>query len=557
MKRIGILLVVFMLLLGMLVLGDGVKYGGILKLGGNAPTQIVAGFNPFVPNNDIAIPLVYEPLFYVNPLNGSYTPLLATSYEWENNNLKMVVTIRRDVKWNDGVPFTPEDVAFTFNFLKKYPVLDTQGVWSTVSALQSVEASGDDVIFTFSKSNIPESYFIFQVYIVPEHIWSKIEDPITFINSENPVGTGPFLRTSYSVSGGIEILKKNPNYWWEGRPYVDEIEYMNNISNEAAFLQLLKGENVENDIAINNPQQTWVAKDPQHNELWWPVESVNMLYLNTQKAPFNNPIFRKAIALAINKKLLEDEAYWGTGGYDISQTAVIPGQRSEWYDTSLASEDAYLSSYNPTEAQKLLESIGYKKNASGMLVGPDGKQLPTFYILDGPGWTDFMTMGQIISQELKDIGINAVLQPENYGAYLKTLSAGYYDMAVGHAWIGASIGPTPFYFYYNQFNPSYSATEIGKTVISDFSRYTNPEITKALQEYTSSSDISVQKQAMYTIEKIMIEDLPLIVLTNRTGFDLYSSKEFVGWPSSDDPYSLGAPGNNTNFEMVALNVHLR
>ncbi|MCL4407918.1 MAG: ABC transporter substrate-binding protein [Thermotogae bacterium] len=554
MKKVGISVVVSMLILGMFIFANNVKYGGTVNLGGSAPTYMAANFNPFLMptgSADPGIVFVYEPLMYVNPLNGTVTPLLATAYQWEDSNLKMVVTIRKSVKWNDGVPFTPEDVAFTFNLLKKYPALDSNGIWS--SGLQSVEASGDYVIFTFSKPDIPMYFYMLRTLIVPAHIWSKVDDPTTFMNADNPVGTGPFLRTSYSVANNTEYFSKNPNYWWKGRPYIDGIRMIGSVSNEAAFLQMLKRETDQNDIAIADPIHTWVNKDPQNNLMFWPTANANMLIFNDAKNPFNNATFRKAISLAINKKLLEDRAYWGTGGYDISQTQIIPSQRSQWYDTSLATEDTYLNSYNPTEAQKLLESIGYTKNSAGVLVGSDGKTLPTFNILVGTGWTDFITMAQNISQELKAIGIDTNIVQQSYSTYMTLLMTGNFDMAI--AW-APTVGPNPFYAYHSEFYPGFSAP-LGQSAISDYTRYTNPTITKALETFTNTSDLSVQKQAMYEIEKVLIDELPVIVLTNRTGFDLYSQKTFVGWPTIENPYSMGWNGAGLGMELVALNLHLK
>ncbi|MCW1306107.1 MAG: hypothetical protein OH335_05010 [Candidatus Parvarchaeota archaeon] len=95
--------------------------------------------------------------------------------------------------------------------------------------------------------------------------------------------------------------------------------------------------------------------------------------------------------------------------------------------------------------------------------------------------------------------------------------------------IGAfpTTGPIPFYSYYSSFNPAFSASP-GKNAISDVARYTNSNLTQALNEYSSSSDLLIQKKAMYTIEKIMLDDVPIIVLINRTGFGLYSEKLFTG-----------------------------
>ncbi len=130
-----------------------------------------------------------------------------------------MITTRKGVKWSDGVPFTANDVVFTFNLLKEYPALDLSGIWSNNSDLQSVEASGANVvIFKFLKPNVPLFYYIARTIIVPEHIWSNIKDPVKFLNTENPVGTGPFLLKGINTSANTKTFVKNSNYWISGRP---------------------------------------------------------------------------------------------------------------------------------------------------------------------------------------------------------------------------------------------------------------------------------------------------------------------------------------------------
>ncbi len=550
MKKVWVPLL--LVLLGTLLFGAGIKYGGVVNLGGSAPTYIVNNFNPFSPNPDPGVHFVYEPLMYVNPITGDVTSMLATKYKWSEGGKKLTVEIRKGVKWNDGVPFTPQDVVFTFELFKKFPALDTSGVWSKLSGLQSVKQEGNEVVFLFSHPNTPEYFYILRTLIVPEHVWSNIKNPVSFLNSDNPVGTGPFMRRSYSVANNAEYFTKNPNYWWKGRPYIDGVRIIGNTSNQAAFLQMIKGTTYQNDIAIEKPDRLWVGRGKDTHIMFWPVLSANLLYMNDAKTPFNNATFRKAIALAINKKLLEERAYFGAGGYDISQTQIIPAQKKEWYDSSLSAEDARYNGYDPEAAMKLLNSIGYTKNGAGQLV-KDGKALPTFSILVGAGWTDFITMAQIISQELKAIGIQTTIVQQSYNTYLQQLMTGNFDMAIGWP---PNTGPTPFYAYYSEFNPAFTAP-LGKTAISGYSRYTNPTITKALNEFLTSSNKEAQKEAMYKIQKVLLSDLPVIVLTTRTGFDLYNSSKFVGWPTLSNPYSNGWNGSGLGMELVVLNLHLR
>src|SRR5580658_6552679 len=175
--------------------GGTTSGGGTLTIQGDVgnPT-LVEDFNPLNPTGELGgSRLIYAPLETVSTVNGSYTPFLATGYKFTNPTT-LVYTIRPGVKWSDGTAFTPADVVFTFNMLKKTPALDTTGVWAQISG---VSASGNDVTFTFKAPDVPFAATIAQTPIVPEHIWSTITNPVTFANT-HPVGTGPFILGSFA-----------------------------------------------------------------------------------------------------------------------------------------------------------------------------------------------------------------------------------------------------------------------------------------------------------------------------------------------------------------------
>ncbi|BBJ28693.1 ABC transporter substrate-binding protein [Athalassotoga saccharophila] len=534
--------------------GNNVKYGGTLKEVMPWGPQTL-NFNPFVPTN-LPTHAIYEPLFYVNMLNGDTTNLLGTSYKFEDNNLKLVITTRNDVKWSDGTPFTAQDVAFTFNYIKEYPAIDGYGIWSKISDVQSVVASGDTVIFTFSKPNVALFPFIASQPIVPAHIWANIKDPSTYTNP-NPIGTGPFMLKSFSPDK--VVLVKNPNYWMKGRPYIDQVDVSYVVSNTTAYLYMLKHEADWSFLFAPDPITTYVDKDPSVNKIWWPTYSVNGLVFNTQKYPFDNPIFRRAISIAIDKNKLEKEVYFGTGGYNPNQAGLIPTQY-DWMDPSLEATNNYLNTYNPQEAQKLLASIGFVKNSAGQLVGPDGKVLPPIQLVVCAGCTDFISMGNIISSELGQLGISVNVNQQSGGTYMGSITTGTYDMVI---YWGIGGGPTPYYEYYTNLNPAFSAPKLGEPVISDISRYTNPIITESLKEYSQTTDPTVQKQAIYKIERVFLNELPYVSLTNRTNFNIYNESTITGFPSDQYPYSSGgSPGaaiglGSSDLLMTLLNVHLK
>ena len=158
---------------------------------------------------------LYEPLMYDNIYSGQFTPVLATSYVWTDSARTLTLTTRSGVEWSDGEPFSAADVAFTFNYIHTHNQVDTSGIWA--DGLASVKATGPNtVVFRFQKPNSVALPFVVGQLIVPQHIWSSIDNPATYAN-DKPVGTGPFLLQSY---GRTKIVyKKNPNLL-DGRPSV-------------------------------------------------------------------------------------------------------------------------------------------------------------------------------------------------------------------------------------------------------------------------------------------------------------------------------------------------
>ena len=158
----------------------------------NGSPTLQDNFNPFSPNQRSGTPYMYEPLEYVNPLNGAYTPFLATGHTFVNNTT-LRFTMRPGARWSDGKPVTAADVVYTFDLMKSHAALDSAGVSHHLS---SVTASGSTVTFKFTAPDVPFAQSIAQTLIVPQHAWSKVANPVTFTNT-SPVVSG---RTSWSRS---------------------------------------------------------------------------------------------------------------------------------------------------------------------------------------------------------------------------------------------------------------------------------------------------------------------------------------------------------------------
>src|SRR5947209_14803574 len=126
----------------------------ILKIATQSYDFAQAGFNPYNTHTNAGVAgLVYETLYFVNVNDGSFTPMLATSYSWNSDNTQVTFNIRQGVKWNDGQPFTAKDVEFTFNLMKQYRAADGPGVWSFLSSVTAPNAN--TVVMTFQQAYPP------------------------------------------------------------------------------------------------------------------------------------------------------------------------------------------------------------------------------------------------------------------------------------------------------------------------------------------------------------------------------------------------------------------
>lgn len=503
--------------------------------------------NPFLPGDQHLLPTlsaIFETLFFVNSISGDVTDVLGTEYKWSKDALSLTVTTRKNVKWNDGQSFDAKDVEFTFNYVKKYPALDTSGVWN--NGLASVKASGaDSVTFTFTKANTPIFSYLAHMPIVPEHVWASITEPLTFTN-QKPVATGPFVFDSYSVQS-LKVTK-NPNYWIANKPAVDSVVWTVAGGNDGALLRLLKGEVDFGYVGITNPKADYADKNPAQNLVWWPVNNANFLYMNNAKAPFNDSGFRRAIAMSIDTKDVAQKGYNGVVAA-ADPSGVIPAQRNKWLNSTTKS--AY--TFNLEKAKAALSSAGYKTNSSGALLMKDGKPFGSLKILVGAGWTDFIAMAQVVSENLKKIGLTTAIDQQQWSGYAGALQTGTYDMGISWGW---GNGDTPYDLFYKSFSPELSAV-VGQQADSNLTRYTNATVTKALQTFRASSDAAVRKTAINQIVAQVMRDVPFVPLTDRSQFCLFNATRFTGFPSDKNPYNDGSPDDGIGARLMYLNVSLK
>ena len=502
-------------------------------------TTWTCGFNPFNASvSFLSFGTVYEELTYVNGLkSGATTPWLATSYAWSNGNKTLTFTIRKGVKWSDGKPFGAADVVYTFQLLKKNPALDLNANWSV---LQSVTQNGDKVVFTFKSAAVPYFYYIAgETPIVAKHIWTSIKNPTTY-KDDHPTGTGPF--TMSSCSPQVIKYQKNSGYWQAGKPTIDTVYYPAFTSNDPANQQLASGKAQWGSQFIPNINTYYLKKSPD-NHYWFPPVVNVAVYINQTDPILKNLAVRQAMAYAIDRHKVSEI---GEYGYEppSNQTGIVTPTFSDWLDQGLAKK----VDYDPQKAEQILQQAGYKKSG-GIYHTPDGKPL-SFTMINIGGYSDWVASAQIVADELKAVGIKVTAQNLSSQTYDSDVYNGHYQLAYDG---NQTAGPSPYYEL-RSFLYSKGSAPIGKSAGSDWERYSNPQTDKLIEQYAATSDPATQHQIVKQLEAVMVNEIPVIPVTEGVDWYQYNTKDLTGWVTKGDPFARPAAYVNPDWGVMLLHL---
>jgi peptide/nickel transport system substrate-binding protein len=386
-------------------------------------------------------------------------------------------------------------------------------------------------VFTFSAPSQPYFYYVGTLTpIVPQHIWSKLtQSKLDGYTDTKPVGTGPYLMSSCAAPN-IKYLR-NPHYWQSTAshpiPAIEEVDYPAFLSNTPANLFLAQGQAQWGGQYIPNVQSFYVARDPVHRHIWYaPILNVSLV------PNLNNPLLaqlpvRQALAFAIDRATV---ARLGEGGQQqaANQSGIILPTYQSWFDTSLPQ-----TTYDPARAEQILKSAGFSKGSDGIFRDRSGRPL-SFTIKTISGYSDWDASLQVIAQELKAAGISVTVQDENSSPYTADLQSGHFQLAYAGSGGPAPIaGPSPYY----ELRGLLFSGNIGST---NYSHFKSPATDALFNQYSAASS-SQQVQIIHQIEKVMVDQIPFIPVTEGVLWYQYDTTAIGGWPTQADPYAQTSP----------------
>jgi peptide/nickel transport system substrate-binding protein len=495
-------------------------------------TAITQGFNPFLTTQAAygmgATGLIYEPLLEFDlAAPPKYYPWLATSYKWGDGGRSITFAIRSGVKWNNGTAFTPADVAFTYNLVKKNTAINLGGL-----DISSVSTSGNNVTLTFPTAQYTNLEEIAGVAIVPQSIWGSVKNPATFTDP-NPVGTGPFKLSSFTSEGFT--LAKNPSYWQAAKVKVPKVFFPVYTTNTGATNALFTGQIDWTGNFITGLQKDFVDTNPAEHHFWEAPGGTNSLMPNLNKWPTNQLPVRKAISLAINRSLIADEGEAGLEDPALNQSGITLPTYAAWSGPVASLTNS--ATANPTAAKAVLKAAGYTLNSSGFF--EKGGKVVAITITDPTAYSDYASDDAIIATELKAAGIDASFSGQAVTTWDSDVADGDFEMTLH--W--SNGGLTPYNMYQGWLN---SALATGNAATGDYERLHDTAINNDLAKLAGAATTAEQTADLAPIEKFVASDLPIIPTTTASEWFEYNSQHYVGWPTQSDPYETGQPSGTNN-----------
>jgi peptide/nickel transport system substrate-binding protein len=521
-----------------------------LVMTGSGDPAFTKNFNPYagggLPSNAIAQGAFYEPLIVV-PAGGSKTiPWLARTWKWSNGNKTLTLNLARNAKWKDGKRLTSADVVYSLTAGRQDKTMDRIGLVGADNNVASIKAKGSSTVVIKLKTQ--DSQFISATlnrqFVVPKHIWSKVSDPATFTNS-NPVGSGPFNVVGRFTTQDY-VLNKNPNYWQAGLPKIACLEYVQATSNDSALALIQSGEVDWTHNFVPNVEQAYEAKDTKHYHAFYSNRDypISLVFDDTQY-PYSIIAFRKALSLAIDRV-----SVWKLGeyGYEPPADAIgLSGLFPQWVtDKSVKTQAKQMATYNPTAAKKMLTDNGFTYKGNNLL-DPKGNQVKLdIHVISG--WSDWVASNQIITKNFRDIGIDSQVQLEpSWGDWFPNAFSTKNPTLL---WQVASRGSPYGFFYANLSQNAFIPSGTDASPTGNWEHYANAKATTLLNNWKVTLDEKKQHPIATQLQKLWLQDLPIIPVMIGARWSTYSTKYFHCFPTAGNFYA--DPIFTTNPDNVLL-----
>lgn len=293
---------------------------------------------------------IYEPLLWVNPPDASqeFTPALAESWESSDDGLVWTFHLRDGVTFHDGEPMNADAVVASVEAAKERA--GASFIWLPLESIEKIDDLTVQMTLSYAAPMDLVASSLYGAWIVSPAALEAAAADETYFEAGIDGGTGPYTIDSYTPGEEV-VLTAYPDYWggWDDTDHYETV--IVTITPEAVVQQeMLEGGDV--DLAFSIPLENIgrFADNPEFEFMEEPSFFNYLGFFNTQRAPLDDPLVRRALSLAIP---YDDVIQAGAGGYGTQSRGPVPEGVFPW------SAEVPQYEQNLEEARRLLEEAGH------------------------------------------------------------------------------------------------------------------------------------------------------------------------------------------------------
>ncbi|MFO8060195.1 MAG: ABC transporter substrate-binding protein [Bacillota bacterium] len=368
--------------------------------------------------------------------NNELFPMMAESWEIGEDGLSWTFHLRQGVTWHDGVEFTAEDVKWNFETIMDPATGSIRaGNFELVDRIEVLDSHTLRIITKEPYASLLDK--VGTQRLIPKHVGEEggLDD-----YNHNPIGTGPFKFVEWKPDEKI-VLERFDDYW-EGRPYLDRLEFV--VIPEAS-VRMIALENEEIHYDPSAPPQEEIPRlleDDRFQVLRSLATNFQFIALNCLNPLFEDYRARQAIAYAINKETIIDSFF--------SHTAVVgDGPFSEAYGYYYNADVLTRYRQDVDRARELLDELGWSPGEDGYLRNAQGEVFE-FDTMVRQGSEDLRNVLVLVQQWLKDVGIKMNIQELEWTVILSKMTETRTDYDAVIVGFGATPDPDHHYIFHSE-----------------------------------------------------------------------------------------------------------
>ena len=462
------------------------QYGGSVVIDRVADSQSMDKTTVFDNESIWVFEQIMEPLYTVTKDGKDVEPWLATSYTLSADKKTYTFKLRPGVKFSNGQPMTSADVKFSIDAAR----VEDQGWGFLDVAIKDIEAPSPDTVVIHTK--YPWSPFLadialFANAVIPKDYGGETKKQFY----EHPVGTGPFMWDHWT-KGDELVLKKNPNYWQKGKPYLDSVTWRVVGDDNTRELQLEGGQSQVDEFP---PFQTVdkLKSTPGITMTLFPSTRTDYMMMNERVAPLADVHVRRAISLAIDRAAIIKSVLFT---YGEPANSFMPPQ-VPYYDKSTPGLQ-----YDMDQAKQEMAQSKY----------PNGFDVE---MLLGKGSADEHSYGQIIQQSLQQLGINVHFKQVDPSTEFENEQEFKYELGFSY-WTMDIADPDELV--------SFAIDPKGGGAHSFYTDYSNPTVIGLSHQAERETNVAKRAQLYTKLQQIASHDAFLGFLYYSPFRYAYSSK---------------------------------